>query len=114
MLGLFHPQGFHHIHFSSPSGRDKACSDGGEHYYQPGLDETAKRNGELNGPSKGLFIDDVDEKNGEEKATEETQDMAEKTDHPRLDQGCLLDLLSKCTHGPDDSDIPLSIDDQSI
>jgi len=40
--------------------------------------------------------------------------MAEKTDHPRLDQGGLLNLLSKCTHGPDDPDIPLPVDDQGI
>ncbi len=40
--------------------------------------------------------------------------MAEKTDHPCLDQGGLLNLLSKCTHGPDDSNIPLPVDDQGI
>ena len=40
--------------------------------------------------------------------------MAEKPNHPRLDQGRLLNLPSKCAHGPDDSDIPLPIDDQGI
>ena len=114
ILGLFHPQGFNHIHFSSPSGRDETCTNGGKHHYQPGFDEAPERDGELNGPSKGLFIDNVDEKNGEEKTADEAQDVAEKTNHPRLDQRRLLDLLSKCTHSPDDSDIPLPINDQCI
>ena len=40
--------------------------------------------------------------------------MAEKTDHPCLDQGGLLNLPSKGTHCPEDPDIPLPVDDQGI
>ena len=40
--------------------------------------------------------------------------MAEKTDHPRLDQRGLLNLPSECAHGSDDPDIPLPFDDQGI
>lgn len=40
--------------------------------------------------------------------------MAKKPDHPCLDQSGLLDLLSECTHGPDDPDIPLPVDDQGV
>ena len=40
--------------------------------------------------------------------------MAEKTDHPCLDQSGLLNLSSERTHCPDDSDIPLPFDDQGI
>jgi hypothetical protein len=61
-----------------------------------------------------LFIDDVDEKNGKKKTAEEAEDMAEKTDHPCLDQSGLLNLSSERTHCPDDSNIPLPFDDQGI
>ena len=40
--------------------------------------------------------------------------MAEKADHPRLDQRGLLDLSPERTYSPDDPDVPLSFDDQGI
>ena len=40
--------------------------------------------------------------------------MAEKTDHPSLDQRGLLNLLSECAHGADDPNIPPPFDDQGI
>ena len=114
ILGLFHPQRFYHIHFSSPSGWNETGADRSEHDHQPGLYQTPNRNGELNGPSEGLFVNDVNEKNGEEKTTEKAEDMAEETDHPCLDQRGLLNLSSGRTYCPEDPDIPLSFDDQGI
>jgi len=40
--------------------------------------------------------------------------MAEKADHPRLNEGGLLNLPLECAHGPDDPDIPLPFDDQGV
>jgi hypothetical protein len=110
----FHPQRFDHVHFSGPPGRDEARADRGDHNHQPGLYQTPDRDGKLNSPSKGLFVNDVNEKDRKEKPADEAENMAEKANHPCLDQGGLLDLPPECTHRPDDSDIPLSFDNQGI
>ena len=65
-------------------------------------------------PAEGLFVNDINEKDGEEKTTEETEDVAKKTDHPCFDQDRFMNLPSGGTHGPEDPDVPLPVDDQGV
>ena len=56
----------------------------------------------------------MNEKEGEEKTAEQTEDEAEKADHSCLDQHYLLDLPSEGPDGSEDSNVPLPFNDQCI
>ena len=56
----------------------------------------------------------MDEEQRQEEAGKEPEEMAEKSYHSRFNQDGLLDLLPKPAHGSQNTNIPLSLNDQGV